>query len=70
MGYEDTGMFVDDSCKDAINEITDEQNTEPFSDLENSIFSPAETLEYLEITDLSLENLRRIKKLISGANDV
>jgi len=35
-----------------------------FSDLENAIFNPAEALEYLEITDLSLENLRRIKKML------
>jgi hypothetical protein len=36
-----------------------------FSDLENDIFNPAETLEYLELTNLSLENLRRVKKLLA-----
>ncbi|MEN9755831.1 MAG: hypothetical protein RL755_18 [Pseudomonadota bacterium] len=36
-----------------------------FNDLENAVFTPSEAIEYLEITDLSLENLRRVKNLLS-----
>ena len=41
----------------------------PFDDLENAVFSPDEAIKYLEIDDLSLENLRKIKATISAWTD-